>query len=57
MARDLDVALTNYDVPHDIKVYDNTLHSFFARQRTPFEVDASKDAWERMLSFFKEYLA
>jgi len=57
MARDLDVALTNYDVPHDIKIYDNTLHSFFARQRTPFEVEASKDAWERMLSFFKEYLA
>jgi carboxymethylenebutenolidase len=57
MARDLDVALTNYDVPHNIKIYDNTLHSFFARQRTPFEVEASKDAWERMLSFFNEHLA
>ncbi len=54
-ARDLETALTNYNIAHDIKIYDNTQHSFFSRQRTPFEVEASKDAWQRMLTFFGEH--
>ena len=55
-ARDLEGLLTKNNIPHDIKIYDNTKHSFMSRQRTPFEVDASKDAWQRMLSFFHEHL-
>jgi carboxymethylenebutenolidase len=55
-ARDLDNLLTQSDIPHDIKIYDNTQHSFFGKQRTPFEVDASRDAWERMIAFFDQYL-
>ncbi len=55
-ARELETSLTKYNVPHNIKIYDNTQHSFYSQQRTPFEVDASKDAWERMLSFFNEHL-
>jgi len=55
-ARELEASLTNYNVPHDIKVYENTQHSFYSQQRTPFEVDASKDAWQRMLSFFDTHL-
>lgn len=55
-ARELDAVLEMYDVPRDIKFYPNTQHSFFNRQRTPFEVEASRDAWERMLSFFSEHL-
>jgi carboxymethylenebutenolidase len=55
-ARELETKLTQYNVPHDIKFYDNTKHSFYSQQRTPFEVDASKDAWQRMLSFFEKYL-
>ena len=55
-ARELEISLTNYDVPHDIKIYDNTQHSFYSQQRTPFEVEASKDAWQRMLSFFDTHL-
>lgn len=55
-ARELESSLTKYNVPHDIKIYDNTQHSFYNRQRTPFEVDASKDAWKRMLSFFEKHL-
>jgi carboxymethylenebutenolidase len=47
----------NYNVPHDIKIYDNTQHSFYSQQRTPFEVEASKDAWQRMLNFFGEHLS
>ncbi len=55
-ARELDTLLDTYNIPHDIKVYENTQHSFFNHQRTPFEVEASKDAWQRMLSFFQEHL-
>jgi carboxymethylenebutenolidase len=55
-ARELDAVLEKYDIPHDIKFYENTQHSFFNKQRTPFEVEASKDAWQRMLSFFGEHL-
>ena len=56
-ARELEVSLTKYNVPHDIKIYDNTQHSFYAQQRTPFEVNAAKDAWQRMLSFFEKHLS
>jgi len=55
-ARELDAALEKYNIPHDIKFYENTQHSFFNQQRTPFEVEASRDAWQRMLSFFSEHL-
>jgi len=56
-ARELETSLTKYNVPHDIKIYDDTQHSFYSQQRTPFEVDASKDAWQRMLSFFGQHLS
>ena len=56
-ARELDAVLEKNEVPHDIKLYENTRHSFFNRQRTPFEVEASQDAWQRMLSFFSEHLS
>jgi len=55
-ARDLEAKLENYNVPHDIKIYENTQHSFYSQQRTPFEVEASKDAWQRMLKFFGEHI-
>ena len=56
-AHELEASLTKYNVPHDIKIYDNTEHSFFSQQRTPYEVEASKDAWQRMLTFFGEHLS
>jgi carboxymethylenebutenolidase len=55
-AHELEASLVNYDIPHDIKIYENTQHSFYSQQRTPFEVEASKDAWQRMLKFFGEHL-
>jgi len=55
-ARELEASLTKYNVPHDLKIYEDTEHSFFSQQRTPFEVEASKDAWQRMLSFFEKHL-
>src|SRR5215212_5953855 len=55
-ARELDAVLEKNNIPHDIKFYENTQHSFFRKQSNPFEVEASKDAWQRMLSFFGEHL-
>jgi carboxymethylenebutenolidase len=55
-ARELDSVLEKNNIPHDIKFYENTQHSFFNQQRTPVEVEASKDAWQRMISFFSEHL-
>jgi len=56
-ARELDAVLEKQGIPHEIKFYENTQHSFFNQQRTPFEVEAAKDAWKRMLSFFAEHLS
>jgi carboxymethylenebutenolidase len=55
-ARELETVLIKNNIPHDIKVYEDTKHSFFNQQRTPVEKEASKDAWQRMLSFFQDYL-
>ncbi len=55
-AHELEASLVNYNIPHDIKIYENTQHSFYSQQRSPFEVEASKDAWQRMLNFFEEHL-
>ena len=55
-AHELEKVLSHHEIPHDIKFYENTKHSFFSRQRTPFEVEASRDSWERMLAFFIVHL-
>jgi len=55
-ARELDAALEKYNIPHEIKFYDNTMHSFFNHPRTRVEEDAAKDAWQRMLTFFERHL-
>ena len=55
-ARELDAMLEKQNVPHDIKFYENTMHSFFNHPRTPVEEEATRDAWQRMLSFFETHL-
>jgi len=55
-ARELDAALEKNNIPHDIKFYENTLHSFFNHPRTPIEEQAAADAWQRMLTFFERHL-
>ena len=50
--RTLDAELTRRQIPHDIKIYPNTRHSFFTARRTPAEVDAADDAWKRVMTFF-----
>ena len=55
--RDLDAALDRYNVPHDIKEYPDSLHSFFNDDKRSFNPDASADAWQRVLAFFGTHLA
>jgi carboxymethylenebutenolidase len=54
--RALDAALNRYEIAHDIKIYEGTQHSFFNDTRPSFNPEGSKDAWDRMLAFFNEYL-
>jgi carboxymethylenebutenolidase len=55
-ARQLEAALEQYNVPHDIKIYPNAQHSFFNDTRSRFNPDAAADAWQRMLAFFETHL-
>ena len=54
--RKLDAALDQYGVPHDIKVYPGTRHSFFNDQSRGYDAAASHDSWQRVLQFFGQHL-
>ncbi len=53
--RALEAELDLYRVPHDIKFYPGTKHSFFnaGRNHNP---DAARDSWERVLAFFEQHI-
>jgi carboxymethylenebutenolidase len=62
--------LTELGVPHDVKIYPDSGHSFMndfgdgvmaaLMRRTPmhagYDEEASEDSWRRMLGFFSEHL-
>ena len=52
----LDVELDRYHVPHDIKIYLGTKHSFFNDTLSNYNEAAAQDSWERVLAFFEERL-
>lgn len=55
-ARKLDIELDHYNIPHDIKIYPDSKHSFFndrGRGRA-YNAAASADAWARIQAFFGE---
>ncbi|HEY3289283.1 MAG TPA: dienelactone hydrolase family protein [Anaerolineae bacterium] len=54
--RNLDKMLERYNVPHDIKEYPDARHSFFNDDKPAFDADASADAWQRVLAFFKQHI-
>ena len=54
--RALDTELTRIQIEHDIKIYPNTRHSFFTAKRSPAEVEAAGDSWNRVLAFFGSHL-
>ena len=55
MARKLRVKLEQYSVPHDIKTYPNTRHSFFNDRGPTYAPEAAADAWRRTLAFFEQH--
>jgi carboxymethylenebutenolidase len=66
-AERLDKALTEYDVPHDVKEYPRAGHSFANRMAGPLNVllrvgglayhhESSEDAWRRVMSFFRTHV-
>jgi carboxymethylenebutenolidase len=55
-ARKLEPLLTQYNVPHDIKIYSDARHSFFNDQGGAYDSEAAADAWARTLAFFETHL-
>ena len=53
-AHELDRALTDAGVPHEVVIYEGAPHSFFDRAYEQFQ-DASKDAWRRVLGFIQTH--
>jgi carboxymethylenebutenolidase len=54
--RKLEAALAQFDVPHDVKIYPGTRHSFFNNQGRTYNSAAADDSWARTLAFFERYL-
>jgi carboxymethylenebutenolidase len=63
----LSQALTDLDVPHDVKVYPDATHAFLNEYEGAYGVltrvlgmrydpDAAADAWRRILAFFADHL-
>jgi carboxymethylenebutenolidase len=52
----LDIELDRYNIPHDIKIYTDTKHSFFNDKGKVYNAAASEDAWRRILAFFGEHI-
>jgi len=55
--RVLEAELERFQIPHDIKIYQGAGHSFF-NDTLPaaYNADAALDSWERVKTFFKEYV-
>jgi carboxymethylenebutenolidase len=54
--RKLADALRRFHVPHDVKMYPNTRHSFFNDQGAMYDASAAEDSWTRTLAFFEQHL-
>lgn len=52
----LEQVLERHGVPHDVHVYDNTVHSFYSNRPGSRSEVAAKSAWHRTLSFFETHL-
>ena len=52
----LETELTAAGIPHDLKVYPGTRHSFFNDQLRVYDPGAAADSWQRVLAFFAEHV-
>lgn len=55
--RKLDLALDEYNIPHDVKIYPGAGHSFFNDTLDGYHPEAAADSWQRTLAFFREHMA
>lgn len=55
-AKALEGALSQADIPHDLKTYPKARHSFFNTTGPAYDASASADAWQRTLRFFELHL-
>ncbi len=53
-AQELDRALTEAGVPHEVVIYEGAPHSFFDRSYQE-HAEASQDAWRRVLDFIQKH--
>jgi carboxymethylenebutenolidase len=53
---ELEQILTEHDKPHEFHRYDDAGHAFFSTDRPSFRVAAANDGWERIESFYAQYL-
>lgn len=51
------VALEQHNIPHDIKIYPHSRHSFFNDQGPAYNEEVANDSWQRVLAFFSQRLA
>lgn len=52
----LNAALDAHKIPHDVKIYPATGHSFFNKPRDASETAAAEDAWQRVMRFFEQHI-
>jgi carboxymethylenebutenolidase len=54
--RNLDRALDQHGIAHDIKIYPGARHSFFNGGGASYDKAAAEDSWGRVLKFFGEQI-
>jgi carboxymethylenebutenolidase len=54
--RNLDRALDQHGIAHDIKIYPGARHSFFNEGGASYDKAAAQDSWGRVLKFFGEQI-
>src|ERR1700687_5689588 len=54
--RNLDGALEQYNIVHDVKIYPGAGHSFFNESGASYDKAAAEDSWARVLKFFGEQI-
>ncbi len=54
--RKLDIALHEYKIPHDIKIYAGGIHSLFNTDAKGYDPKIGADAWARTLGFFDQHI-
>ena len=57
MVAEWDRLMTQYDKPHEVVIYQDAGHAFFNEDRpNVYNPEASADAWQRTIAWFRRYL-